>query len=99
MVDMHLPLNSGYNSRTQNLLRVMCRLQSATTIVRKGLEEVSTCIVCVRARGQEMHSQETQPEVRGANFHFCDVSPILKKLYLSFLRICVLGYFDSNRQC
>jgi hypothetical protein len=51
MVDMHLPLNSGYNSRTQNLLRVMCRLQSATTIVRKGLEEVSTCIVCVRARG------------------------------------------------
>jgi hypothetical protein len=49
MVDMHLPLNSGYNSRTQNLLRVMCRLQSATTIVRKGLEEVSICNVCVRA--------------------------------------------------
>jgi hypothetical protein len=60
MVDMHLPLNSGYNSRTQHLLRAVSRLQSATTVVRKGLEEVSTCNAYIRAIKREILKRGSQ---------------------------------------
>jgi hypothetical protein len=77
MVDMHLPLNSGYNSRTQNLLRAVCRLSSATTIVREGLEEVSTCNAYIRAVKRRIPKRGNQR---------CE-----KRIYILVTYVCLLS--------